>query len=48
MCDHFAVALDRRDAEPFGINIAVLAPVPDFALPGADALELLPQVGIKG
>lgn len=38
---------DRADGQPFGVNLAVLAAVPDFALPVAVALQCLPHGAVK-
>ena len=39
--------LDAADGEPLGIHLAVLAPIPDFALPQAVCLDVAPHLAVK-
>ncbi len=44
MADDAVVAAHRRDREPLRIDLAVLAAVPDLALPSAVAMDRLPHL----
>jgi len=48
MGNRAVIAFHHGDDQPFGINFAILAPVPNFSLPCPGALDGFPHSGIKG
>ncbi|EXI77361.1 MAG: hypothetical protein AW10_03851 [Candidatus Accumulibacter appositus] len=46
--DFFVAVPDRGNGQPFGVGLAVLAPVPDLTLPGSRALECVAHRRIEG
>ena len=47
MTQHTIVVVHRRQAQPFWKHLAILAPVPDFAMPVALLKQAGPHVLIK-
>ena len=48
MGDGTVIVADRADRQPFGIHLAILAPIPDFSGPGALLVDLCPHGPVKG
>jgi len=47
VCGRTGMIPDRADAEPLGIDLATLAPVPDLTLPGTAVAQALHHGGVK-
>ena len=48
MTDLAIVAQHRADAQPFRVDFAVLAAIPDFPLPGTQFAQAVPQAAVEG